>query len=137
VYYQQNLRVQLQDRRNRLYKAVSETYQNEVKYLLDFIKKTPYLNGVVQDLIAQEPQIDWPQWKAEHFQSDRTFELPDDETASAKVSYAMICECAETKEALGTMASMQATGGATTLTVTCVHLRKFLPSPFSTTCMTG
>jgi hypothetical protein len=99
VYYQQNLRVQLQERRNRLYKAVMETYQNELKYLLDFIKKTPYVRGLVQELTAAEPSINWPDWKAAHFQSSRTFHLPDNEIALAKISYGMLCECAEDKQA--------------------------------------
>jgi hypothetical protein len=99
MYYQQNLRVQLQQRRNRLYKAVMDTYQNELKYLLEFIKRSPYLDGLVQALAVQHPDINWPQWKSEHFHPNRTFELPDSETAAAKVCYGMICECAETKEA--------------------------------------
>jgi hypothetical protein len=99
MYYQQNLRVQLQERRNRLYKAVHETYQNELKYLLDFINKTPYLKGLVQELTASEPAINWPAWKAAHFQSDRSFELPDNEIALAKICYGMVCESAQTKEA--------------------------------------
>jgi hypothetical protein len=99
MYYQRNLRIQLQERRNRLYKSVMETYQNELKYLLDFIAGTPYLNGLVKALLVEEPQVEWSKWKEEHFHSNRTFELPDNETALAKISYAMIYECAAEKNA--------------------------------------
>lgn len=99
MYYQQNLRVQLQQRRNRLYKAVEETYQNELKFLIEFIKRTSYLNGIVQTLLVRQPDIDWPKWKAEHFHDPRTFHLPDNESATAKVCYGMIVECAESRDA--------------------------------------
>jgi len=98
MYYQQNLRVQLQQRRNRLYKALGDTYQNETKYFLDFINATPYFKSLTRELLFQYPNIEWSTWKAQHFDY-RTFELPGNEIAAAKVCYGAICECTESKTA--------------------------------------
>ncbi len=98
MYYQQNLRVQLQQRRNRLYKAVGEIYQNEARYFLDFINATPYFKSLTQELLLKYPDIEWRAWKAQHFDF-QTFELPPNEIAAAKVCYGIICECTESKTA--------------------------------------
>lgn len=98
MYYQQNLRSQLQQRRIRLYKAVDNIYQNELKYLLTFIQATPYLRGLVQELMVQHPEVDSSSWRAAHF-GDRRFVLPDSEGAAAKVCYGLIGEMAESEEA--------------------------------------
>lgn len=97
MYYQRNLRVQLQERRNHLYKAVTSTYDREVKYLLSFINGTPYLRGLVQELQALHPEITWELWK-ENKLTGREFPLPDTEAGAAKVAYGMLEECAQ-KEA--------------------------------------
>jgi hypothetical protein len=93
VYYQQNLRVQLQQRRNRLYKSSYHTYRNELGYLLAFIGKTRYLQALVVELDAMHPAISWPSWKEDHF-GRQGFELPDDEMAAAKICLGIVRECA-------------------------------------------
>lgn len=93
MIYQQQLRVQLQQRRNRLYKAVMDTYVNELKYLLAFIDATSYLSSIVRELAASFPGIDWPAWREKHFDG-RSFALPDVEQVAAKVCYGLITESA-------------------------------------------
>ena len=95
MYFHQNLRVQLQLRRNRLYKATSQTYQAELKFVLAFIDRTPYLRALVEEMASRHPEIDWPTWKESHFRR-HAVELPDeDEAARAKVCLGVIRECAE------------------------------------------
>lgn len=95
MYFHQNLRVQLQQRRNRLYKATHQTYQSELKFLIAFIDRTPYLRALIHEMDALHPEIDWPAWRDEHF-SRHSVEVPtDDEAALAKVCYGLARECAE------------------------------------------
>jgi hypothetical protein len=86
--------VQLQQRRNRLYKANSETYQSQLKYFLAFIDRNPYLRSLIQELQALHPEIDLELWKQEHA-SRRSLGFPDEEAALAKLSYGLVRECAE------------------------------------------
>lgn len=99
MYYQQNLMVAVQKRRNRLYKAVNETYQNELKYLFEEINKIPYLRAIVNEMEALNPGIEWSTWKNDHFKS-RTYSLPDNEAATAKICFGFMKDVAENDNAL-------------------------------------
>jgi len=93
MYYQQNLRVQVQQYRNRLYKAVHATYGTQVKYLLDFIRKTPYLRGLVAEMEAQNLDVQWGEPQREKLRGRGEWESHDTEGAAAKYSHGILCDC--------------------------------------------
>lgn len=94
MYYQQNLRVQLQQRRNRLYKVTYQTYQSELKYLFDFLNRSPYIRGILTELECSSP-ITFAMWKEEHF-GWHQFEPPGQEHEWAKVCYELLLDCLQT-----------------------------------------
>jgi hypothetical protein len=94
VYYQQNLRVQLQQRRNRLYKATYQTYQSELNYLFDFLNRSPYIRGMLTELECSSP-ITFAMWKEEHL-GWLQFEPPGQEHEWAKVCYELLLDSLQT-----------------------------------------
>ena len=105
MFYHRNISEQIQVRFSRLRNAIQENFSTETKYLLDFIEKTPILRGVVQELEALHPDIDWQDWIKNHF-NDRDFHFPDTETAAAKVCYGIMRDCATGRHAAMRYASI-------------------------------
>lgn len=99
MYFKQNLRVQVQQYRNRLYKAIHATYGTQVKYFLDFIQNTPYLRGLVAEMEAQHPGVQWGDEQRVQLRDRGELELHDTEGAAAKYSYGILCDCTDSNNA--------------------------------------
>ncbi len=67
--YERSTIVRLRERYARLFKADYQAYEDEVRYLRDFILTTASLRAVVQLLELTEPELDPDKWISEHFSS--------------------------------------------------------------------
>jgi hypothetical protein len=84
--YRQALQVRLQERYRRLYKAAWMSYHNEAAYLIEFIRSTPALQSLVEDLERSLPELDPEKWASDHF-SWQEMELPPIEKGRAKLAW--------------------------------------------------
>jgi hypothetical protein len=94
VNYQRDLQVRLQERYRRLYKTGFKLYKNEVGFLVSFIRETPALRYLVENVERSEPDLDPATWIAEHFGSRRA-EWPPSEEGRAKVAWHLLQEWAD------------------------------------------
>lgn len=97
MYFTQDLRVQLQQRRNRLYKATYHSYHQELKYLFGFLNRSPYFRAIIAELVAATPDISFESWHQDHFGWQHV-EFPDNETEKAEVCYELLLTCVEGKK---------------------------------------
>jgi len=99
--YLYNLRAQLQERRNRLYKIRFEEFENELGQLLEFVDGNQFLRTLVARLEASDA-IGFDQWLAA-MEGERFIRLPKSEAGRAKVCHGLLQRCAhdpEEREAL-------------------------------------
>ena len=91
MLYLRDLRVKLQERRNRLYRNGYRTYPSELQYLVQFLDANPYTRSLLNALDASS-SVDFDQWVNDH--SGRgEFEFPESEEGRAKVCYGIIKRC--------------------------------------------
>lgn len=90
-----NLRVRLQERRNRLYRTSHKTYGTELRYLLQFLESNPYTHSLLSALDVNTP-VDFEQWEAE--QSNREVQFPHYEAGRAKICYGILKQCTSQKK---------------------------------------
>ena len=91
MFYLRDLRVKIQDRRNRLYRNGYRTYPAELQYLLQFLDANPYTRSLLTAL-NESSSIDFEQWVNDH-SGWGEFEFPDSEDGRAKVCYGIIRRC--------------------------------------------
>ena len=95
MLYLRDLRVKLQERRNRLYRNGYRTYPSELQYLVQFLDANPYTRSLLNALDASS-SVDFDQWVNDH--SGRgEFEFPESEEGRAKVCYGIIKRCNDGK----------------------------------------
>ena len=88
MLYLRNLRVQLQERRNRLYKCGRRTYGAELGYLLRFLTDSQHISCLLTELDTSAC-VDFAQWTKDVFRS-RQIEFPDTEEGRAKVCHGIL-----------------------------------------------
>lgn len=86
-----DLRVQLQERRNRLYKVRVAEFENELGQLLGFIDGNSYTRALVTQLHATDG-IGFDDWVAE-ISNARQTQLPKSETGRARICYEILLQC--------------------------------------------
>ena len=91
MFYLHNLRVRLQERRNRLYKTGYRTYDGELLYLLQFLDGNQYTRSLLNELEVSTA-VDFEQWVSE--QGIRNVQFPQSEAGRAKVCYGILKRCA-------------------------------------------
>ena len=93
MLYLQNLRVRLQERRNRLYRAGYLSYDAELQYLLELLAGNPYSRSLLTVLDASD-SVNFEQWSSDHSTRQR-FEFPNSEEGRAKICYNVLKQCAD------------------------------------------
>ena len=91
MFYLRNLRVRLQERRNRLYKTYYRTFDAELRYLLRFL----YANTYIRSLLAcldMSKSVDFDRWSAE-LSDMREVQFPQSEEGRAKVCHGILKRC--------------------------------------------
>ena len=92
MFYLHNLRVRLQERRNRLYKTDFRTYDAELRYLLQFLDDNPYTRSLLSALDVGTA-VDFEQWATEQ-SNMREVQFPHNEEGRAKVCWGILKRCA-------------------------------------------
>lgn len=87
--FEHDLRVRLRERRNRLYKASSQVFENEERLMLSWMESEPYLAALITEIEAAP--IEYSEWKAQGI-SHRSLAFPDDELQRAKVCLGIVRE---------------------------------------------
>src|ERR1700754_1643730 len=87
--FEHELRVRLNERRNRLYKTSYRAWDNEAALMLAWMWREPYLAALLNEIEA-EP-FDVAAWKQDGF-GRLEIRFPDDETQRAKICLALFTE---------------------------------------------
>ena len=95
MFYLRNLRVQLQERRNRLYKTSYRTHDAELRYLLQFLDDNPYTRSLLAALDVSD-SVDFEEWSVEA-ESMRELQFPQSEEGRAKACYGILKRCVGNK----------------------------------------
>lgn len=99
MLYLRNLRVYLQERRNRLYRTDSLTYDAELRYFLQFLDENTYIRSLLVSLDANT-SVKFEEWISE-FTVDRTPPFPENEEGRAKVCYSILKMCVDDEHSYG------------------------------------
>ena len=83
--YQRDLKISLQERYKRLYKAPHHTYEAELRYFRDFIQEKAALRRLVEGIAASEPSFDPIDWISKNARKRGRFDWPETEPARAKL----------------------------------------------------
>ena len=94
MFYLQNLRVRLQDRRNRLHRCEHRTFQTELRYLLGYLEENPYIQGLLTAIDAAEP-TEFATWIDTAFSRSRPVLFPRTEVGRAKMCLGILKQCAD------------------------------------------
>jgi hypothetical protein len=86
--YQRDLQVRLQERYRRLYKAKATLYKNESGYLVTFIRETPALRHIIENVERSET-LDPATWITNNFGWNKA-EWPSTEAGRVKVSWYLL-----------------------------------------------
>ena len=95
MLYLRNLRVRLQERRNRLYRTDSITYDAELRYFLQFLDENTYIRSLLVSLDANT-SVDFEQWTTE-LSDMREVQFPQNEEGRAKICYSILKRCVDDK----------------------------------------
>ena len=101
MFYLRNLRVRLQERRNRLYRTDYITYDAELRYFLQFLDENAYIRALLATLDANT-STNFEQWATE-LSDMREVQFPKNEEGRAKVCYGILRRCADDKHADNTL----------------------------------
>jgi hypothetical protein len=85
--FEHELRVQLRERRNRLYRTDFRVWPNEAGMMLNWMRNEPYLAALLAEIDAAP--IDPEEWKRAGGLSWNDVNFPDDERERAKVCLAL------------------------------------------------
>ena len=95
MFYLRNLRVRLQERRNRLHKTDYRTYDTELRYFLRFLDENTYTRSLLVTLDANT-QVNFEQWATE-LSNVREVQFPETEEGRAKVCCGILKLCVDDK----------------------------------------
>ena len=101
MFYLRHLRVRLQERRNRLYRTDSITYDAELRYFLRFLDENTYIRSLLVSLDANT-SVDFEQWTTE-LSDMREVQFPQNEEGRAKVCYGILRMCVDDKHNYDTL----------------------------------
>ena len=93
MFYLRNLRVRLQERRNRLYRTGFRAYDAELRYLLQFLDDNHYTRSLL-DTLSVSPTADFDGWVVAQSNVRGGVQFPQSEEGRAKVCYGIIKRCA-------------------------------------------
>ena len=91
MFYLRNLRVRLQERRNRLYKTDFRTYDAELRYFLRFLDDNSYIRSL-RTMLDANTSVDFEQWATE-LPDMREVQFPQHEEGRAKACYGILRRC--------------------------------------------
>ena len=90
MLYPHQLRVRIQDRKNRLYRSDGEAYLSELRYFLEFLHGNHFTRALLA-MIDSDASVDFGQWVAD-VEQKRILYFPDTEVGRAKICYGFLKE---------------------------------------------
>ena len=91
MFYLRDLRVRLQERRNRLYRAGFKGYEDELRYLFHFLDENSYTRSLLS-VLDENPSVDFEQW-AKELEEMRGLQFPESEEGRAKICHQILRRC--------------------------------------------
>ena len=98
MLYPHQLRVRIQERKTRLYRSDYRTYQDELRYFLQFLHESHYTRALLVEIDAH-PSEDFEQWAQYDDQWGRQY-FPETEMGRAKICYGFLKQCANAEHPL-------------------------------------
>ena len=92
MFYLRDLRVRLQERRNRLYRTGHQSYGDELRYFFQFLDENPYLRSLLT-VLDESPSVDFEEWVAEIERRRGRLQFPESEEGRAKICHQMLRRC--------------------------------------------
>ena len=92
MFYLQDLRVRLQDRRNRLYRTGHESYDEELGYFLNFLDENPYICSLLT-VLDEDSSVNFEEWEAEIQGWGKRPSFPKTEEGRAKICHQILRRC--------------------------------------------
>lgn len=92
MFYLQDLRVRLQDRRNRLYRVGHRSYDEELRYFLYFLNENPYIRSLLT-VLDGDSSVDFKEWETEIVGWGRRPSFPETEEGRAKICHQILRRC--------------------------------------------
>ena len=98
MLYPHQIRVRIQERKARLYRSGYTTYQDELRYFLQFLHENHYTRSMLATIDANA-SVDFNQWVAD---TDPWGEpnFPDTEAGRAKICYGFLKQCVSDEDNL-------------------------------------
>ena len=93
MLYLRNLRVALQERRTRLHRTDFQTYDDELRYFLQFLDENIYVRALLLMLQANIP-VDFDLWEKELEETGRV-RFPQREVGRAALCYRILIQCVD------------------------------------------
>ena len=93
MFYLQDLRVRLQERRNRLLKTNFMTFDTELRYFLQFLDENTFTRSMLVTLETKS-LVDYEQWASE-LSGKREVQFPENEEGRAMVCYCILKRCVD------------------------------------------
>ena len=92
MFYLQDLRVRLQERRNRLYRAGYRSYAEELQYFLHFLDENPYIRSLLT-VLDENSSVNFEEWEAETKGWGQRPPFPETEEGRAKICHQILRRC--------------------------------------------
>ena len=99
MLYLRNLRVHLQERKNRLYESDYRTYDDELRRFLKYLNDNRYTRCLL-DVLDANSDVDFEEWVTDESNLEH-LRFPVSEEARAKVCYGVMKQSAEAKHGYG------------------------------------
>ncbi|MFI1354856.1 hypothetical protein ACH4TV_14975 [Streptomyces sp. NPDC020898] len=98
--YEHNLQAKLKQKYGLVYGAHHDAYKHEIRYLRDFIQKSPALRAITETLENSNTEINPAEWVRDNFRT-RSFSWPDTESGRAKIIWWFIQRWADGADPFG------------------------------------
>ena len=92
MFYLQDLRVRLQERRNRLYRTGARSYHEELQYFLNFLDENPYTHSLLT-MLDENSSVDFEEWETGVKGRGERPSFPEAEEGRAKICHQILRRC--------------------------------------------
>ena len=92
MFYLQDLRVRLQERRNRLYRAGARSYHEELQYFLNFLDENSYTHSLLT-MLDENSSVDFEEWETGVKGRGERPSFPEAEEGRAKICHQILRRC--------------------------------------------
>ena len=92
MFYLQDLRVRLQERKTRLHRAGHRSYAEELQYFLNFLDENPYIHSLLT-MLDENSSVDFEEWEAGITGRGERPSFPEAEEGRAKICHQILRRC--------------------------------------------